>query len=385
MKKNNRIYEKFTLILTLFCLSKGIVICSPIIANLYRSYKIEKSTSFTEEELKNMLFNSKKLSDEEREMLYNKDFFTDILNVINTSPYMLYEYGKKFKNIDILPLDDKILGDYYSKEFIAGFYNYKNANKIYTKYEDTDKSYKHIIEHEFVHLCEYQPNPYNLIVEPATEIIIAEYYNQNCKSIIAYSELVEFLKVLMEIIGPEPIWNYIFLGDFSYIDNAITPYLTDEEYTSFKNSLICDVTDYHNLNKNLDILNKLLDKIYYNKFNSDINEDEIIDNIRNNESNICRYYFNYRLINQENSYYITEAEKKYTLEESNKLGYLTLYYNNKEISYDEYLSLKDNKDICLTIIASFQKMEDGYFYYLLEEKIYVPTIFERNTKIKTLY
>ena len=197
-----------------------------------------------------------------------------------------------------------------------GFYNTGRPNVINIRdYEDLDDFYKDVISHEFVHLCQ-ETLGYNLIIESSAELISSEYYNveANCY----YDQLI-LIKELMEIIGSDPLWHYIFTGDFSLIESSVRPFLTDEEYKEFLSCLTFDYSDYDSSLITFAKLQDLLNILYSRIYNEDINDNKVICLIRSFDKSLCRYYFNKRYVNKDYSYYLDKDDLElhtFTLKEA---------------------------------------------------------------------
>ena len=326
----------------------------------------EHTIELTSNDLENYIKTSNSLSIEEKEYLYNSDFFKDVLSTINTSEYMKREYLRRFMNIDIK--------SFAYDNIRNGFYNPNEPNCLYVaEYNDLNTSTKDTIAHEFVHLCQYHPSKYNFLIEATAEIISNEYFNST--SINAYLEEVKSLKVLMEIIGPEPIWNYVFTGDFSAIKKQVKPYLKDNEYKDFLLCLQIDTEDNISRAIHTKRLNEILDILYFNKNNIDIKNDLVISLTRYKQEVIVRNYFNQRIIDQSHSYYYNLKSDCITLEEADKEGHILFYENNNRISFQEYCSHVGNPNF--SFLTFYGEIKDNKFYYDSAEKIYLPTINER--------
>lgn len=284
---------------------------------------------YTVNDLRDMLYSSIYLSDEEKNFLYNEDLFNDIVQTINDYNYIKYMYTNYFDNIRIISYEEPPSNIVNA----MGYYTPDNPSTLFVShYEELDQYKKDTVAHEFIHLCQASYG-YNLITEACAEIISNEYYNVAAS---CYSSQIKLVKTLMEIIGSEPIWVYNFTGDFSLIEENVKPYLTDEEYIEFLDDLSFDRDDY-NLNRpKFNSLEGLLSKIYTQKFNQDINDNKVISLINSYDRTISRYYFNKKYINEENSFYLNYDEGSYqnvSLEEAMKLELIQLY-SHKETPLD---------------------------------------------------
>ena len=247
-------------------------------------------------DIEKMINLSPHLNKEEKKYLYNEPFITDVLKIINTSFYEKNKWSYCFDSINIVGYNDA------EHESNAGYYNIDNPSTLYIKnYEELDDKNKDTVAHEFAHLCQ-DIGEYNLLTEASAEIIVQEYFSTNHQ--FCYKKQVKLTKKLMEIIGPYPIWYYNFTGDFSKIEELVLPYLTQEEYQTFLNDLSFNPNDTMTNETKYQELNTLLNNLYYYIYQKDIKDDEIISLIDNDNPNLVRYYFNERMINEENSYYL---------------------------------------------------------------------------------
>lgn len=309
--------------------------------NIQKLYEILDIEDISINDIENKI-GASSLTEEEKKFIYNEDFLLDILPLKNESNYLKYICNKSFNNLNIKsygPEDDKYEGT-------LGYYNYNDLGTIHLRdYEELTYAQKDTYSHEFIHMCQVcQSSGYNLIREACAEIISEEYYNSPANS---YSRQVKLVKKMMEIIGSEPIWIYNFTGDFSSIEERVKPYLEEEEYEEFIKDLTFE-TDGKGANTNkikFASLDKLLNKLYYNIYNIDISEDKIINMIDDDDDTLVRYYFNPRLINQENSYYLDYSSMErmdVSIDEAYSLGLVTCYAETiTEVDYNDVLGLRE--------------------------------------------
>ncbi|MBR1376863.1 MAG: hypothetical protein IJ565_03515 [Bacilli bacterium] len=267
------------------------------------------------DDLKEKIYSSSKLTDEEKEYLYNEEFFEDILEEVNSSNYMKYSYHNKFDNITIKSFSND---EIFSRQNTLGYYNLLLPNKLYIlDYDSIDEDNTDVIAHEFIHLCQ-DSCEYNMLKEATAEIVSYEYYPQT--KMESYGMEVKSVKKIMEIIGSEPIWNYIFTGDFSMIEERVKPYLTDEEYKEFLDDLSFDPDNAEQRLNHKKSLDRLCEILYQNIYGKSIYEDKIINLIMSSDESLQRYYFNERYIND--TYYYDFNDKNY-----------------QKIAYDEVLEI----------------------------------------------
>ena len=314
IKKRNNISFLIGNLLVTASLSAFLLASSYVLTNKIIEYKKNYEISLEEEKqdklislisdqditipiIVNAINNSNELTDREKEFLINSNFIIDTMEYINLNNYTKADILNSIDNIDIKSFGDE---DDINKS-VVGYYDESTPNAIYARdYVGIDVLNKDTIAHEFIHLFQAKGTYYNLITEASAEIISAEYYN-DC-SINAYYEQVRQLKILMEIIGPEPIWHYNFTGDFSMIEERVKPNLSNEDYKIFMDCLIFDYDNYDDKIQKIASFKEVLNNLYKNIYNADIKNDAIINLINNNDKTLCRYYFNKKYINKYNSY-----------------------------------------------------------------------------------
>lgn len=296
----------------------------------------EKIPDYEVNDLYNLVYSSAYLNYREKDFIYNEEFFSDVLKTINESSYMKNHYSKCFESIKIEKFDNTD----HEHQSSLGYYNSGKPNIIHIKdYDDLDDFNKDVISHEFIHLCQ-ETHGYNLIIEASAELISNEYYNAQINS---YYDQIKLLKELMEIIGSSPIWHYIFTGDFTFIERSVKPFLTDEEYNDFLSYLSFSYEDYESNYPNFEKLELLLDTLYNRIYRKDINDNIVINLIKNDDKSLHRYYFNKNTINEEESYYLDSNNLELqTMTLSNAIDNdLVQFYSvvRKSIDEDEALKL----------------------------------------------
>ena len=141
----------------------------------------------------------------------------------------------------------------------------------------------------------------------------------------------------MEIIGPEAIWEYNFTGNFSLIEEAVKPYLMRDEYKKF---LDCLTFDYDNPDEEkFKLLDRILGRLYENKYNAKIEDDEVIKHIHRLNTSLVRYYFNNRHTESYFFDYNDVVEQTISLQEAIDCGVVHIYYVKKIPT--EYETIKD--------------------------------------------
>ena len=230
--------------------------------------------------IKDLIKASPNLNEEEKEYLINEKFYEFIDDYIDES--IVYN---RLKDIDIIDFTDeeKINRDKYN----TGYYNYTKPNILHVRDYEEDDTLKTMSTNSHEHIHQYQGNyKYPYIVEATCSLLNKEYYTS---SEMSYYEEQKRLKVLMEIIGTEPILKYIE-GSFDEIDEYLIKYLKTSEREELKSLFRTSSSDKNiaEVHKKIDIL---LGKFYFNIYKQDIKNDVIITAIYN-DLTITRNYFN---------------------------------------------------------------------------------------------
>ncbi len=229
--------------------------------------------------LKNQIKHSSKLNDDEKDILLNDELLHDVcLSYYDT--YMEIEIPKRFKNLDIKTFSDSDLENEYL-ENSTGYYTLGSPGTLHVRDYEEDKSnpyeFLKVISHEYAHLLQ-SPSKYVYIKESAAEIMSSEYYNID---ISGYNNECIVLKILMEIIGSEPIWEATIIGNDSKLEKNIKELLTEEDANKlldlFKKTP-SEFKDGEEEAANSEIY-KYLRQMYYNKNNSEMFADQLICSI----------------------------------------------------------------------------------------------------------
>ena len=283
----------------------------------------DNSEDITLDKVKEKIYSSPNLNDEEKEFLYNEDLLVDVLPYINESNYSKFVFLEKITDIDI--------ESYTSFMSESGYYTNLCPNKIYIdNYNEMDEMTKEVISHEFVHLCQIiKSYDYNMITESSAEMISTEYFESSKNN--SYSYPIAVTRKLIEIIGPEAIWKFNFTGSFKSIEDEVKPYFTEEEFLDFKKNL--KFNPYEIDMSQFARLNELLDILYKKKYSDDPLNNKVFYALDTGE-NLVKYYFNKKNINQENSFYEdwnNPIEKKYTIDEAIEKDLVTVYGDSIKI------------------------------------------------------
>lgn len=331
--------------------------------------KIDVSISYinklTADELINSIETSKYLSDEDKELLSNEAYFNFMLE--HSDPIRNYSIRNCFDNINIKTFTSEEVPN------ADGYYDPLDQNTIYIlKKNDNVPYYGAIITHEFIHMTQSQ-NKYAYIREAFTELVKQEFYNQ---SILDYQSCIIRLKVLMEIIGPEPIAECNYKGDTDSFKNAISKYLSPEDTEQLLELFTTSAIELNNPSFNITELNSKIDsymaKMYYNKTGKDINNDLMIRAIYSDKAK-DRVYFNNSLENYYNGFHLSIDKK--LIEEIN-VGDIVNSDKVEKYSYNAREIFESNET---TTVRYSTKTTKNYYDIPLEPAQFINVYFKDGT------
>lgn len=336
----------------------------------YNKYNNDKNISysttlnvpgFNSDYLTYKINNSKNLTEEEKTTLINKQFFDDIL------PYYEDSYMKHLINFK----SDNIKLNYFNNNYnnTDGFYHPLFFNDLfllekYKNIEDVEKK-NSVLAHEFIHLMQ-SPSKYNYLLEGVTVILSQEYYSVKTNS---YPRTTENIKLLIDIIGPEPILKACFSGDVRELENILADNLSFEEYKKLTKYLSMTPSD---VESNIhDEIKGLLCTLYKNIYKKDITEDENIlynlyynDNIKVNNNKI--YLNKSKMNNEEYNFYSTTIDKDTLVD----LGILS---KKEGKLIKKYISINEIKDY--NGVVYFDSIIDNC--YIVNNMIYIYNEFDK--------
>ena len=213
---------------------------------------------FTVDYIKDMIYSSPHLNDDEKRLLYNEQFFSKMIPVINKSDTLKIKYLRKLKDIKI-NYYDKIYYD-SNKIVVEGFYNPTIPNEL--NVIKSSEKVESNITHEFMHLCS-SDNNFMFIEEIMAEIINVEYYGAVKNNI--YSLAFPKFKLLANFVGEDKLWEYFFTGDKNILLNEIEPYLEENEYEYFVSSI--SFIERNDIYVNINKIDHLIYLMYKRKYN----------------------------------------------------------------------------------------------------------------------
>ena len=284
----------------------------------------------TVDDIKETIYSSSNLTDDEKDYLSNTNYFNDILPYINKGVLSKIYFDSHLENMAISPFSEDPNGLY--SDNTEGYYTLFHPRTLFIRdYENIGLYNEDVVSHEFVHMCQIPVNR-EIITEASAEIISSEYFEN--ASIDSYYREVAITKILMEIIGSKPIWNYNFTGDFSMIEKEVKPYLNDEDYENFM-KIKTYSTDAKTHTEDCTKIMASLENLYRAKYDREMLSDPIIDHIINKKC-IRRYYFNKEFINNENSYYSDEQLVTTNIRDAYNEGDIYFFVRLRDfVYYDE--------------------------------------------------
>lgn len=331
-------------------------------------YVLLDGENLTVDEMVDLVCESPYLSIDERELLCNDVYFAFVLDN-SQGKSRTFHLRNALNNLNVK--------SFKPEEFqgALGYYDPSNVNSIRVldaAYKNKSQ-YNDVVAHEYVHLTQDQ-NKYYYIIEASAEIMEYEFFDQPCDG---YGDIVRRTKVLMEIIGPQPIIDCNFRGDTKTFEDSIGQYLSTSDKNRMLELLSTPATQLYkskeftnNINGGID---ELLAKMYKNKTGKEIKDDPMIQHIYNSNP-INRIYFNPNKM-EYNEKYILPAKR----ETINELD-INDVINSDKIKYFQY-SKRVTKIVGDTKIKSFQvQITTDINDVPLEPNKYITVIFRDGTE-----
>lgn len=375
-----------------FTLIGNIILMFSVITAKFDNEKINNSVSglnisyssinkqinnITVESFIKMIYSSNRLNNGEKEFLSNYQLLSDVIPYY-TNTIMEYIIDDRFNNFGI------VYDEFYNGE--AGVYYGINEMCLANNFKELgiqDNYKKSVVGHEFIHAL--QADCYIYLAEASAEVISSEYFNRDA---YAYTEACANFKLLIETIGPEIVWKYIFSGDEKEFNDILSKNLSASDFnfliSEFNKSPFSDSPNHKKINE-------IIKKMYKNIYNQNITDNKDIYDFNNDY--IEKNYFKCQNISLTDTIYC-DANKAVEL---GIAKYVDLYQYDKEINgatFLEYIkkwnstfyyidSKKDSFDVCLkngdykvyceydykTNRFSFFDAGKEHVYYLNEEVI----------------
>ena len=319
----------------------------------YREY-LENSKNFEErltvDKAIQFINDSPNLFPEDKKILSNFDLLNDIL------PY--YEGTVMAQDIKLrlngIGIEECEATPDSSGNLVAGYYNPLEPSVIHVDsnflkpvdnadtvekymYEETRKG---IVSHEFIHMLQCS-NSYCYLKETVAELMAEEYFDTTLDT--NYEDGVNSLKLLIDIIGPEPILKGIFGGNFSDLKTILADNLSYDDYDMLMEIFMYSPNDI--LDKEVEI-KEVLCRLYENIYGQDIRDDKNIlydfmygdyKGDLTSQYNGKRYYLNKSKMNDEEVFSINSAKFMSIMPNNDFIEEGTTYYCAKNvIDYDSW-------------------------------------------------
>ena len=261
------------------------------------------------EEMINLINESQNLSEEEKQIIAQQTYFQFILNNADSETYS-HKIRNAFTDISIKEINDEV------DKTTFGYYNPVDINTIHMRIDMRgSKEYEKVLAHEFIHMTQV-PNQYRYIQEGCAEIIRKEFFNQ---PYYGYGDMLWRIKILMEIIGPQPVIDCNYQSDPKSFEESIKKYLNEQDaerllelFTTTAQSHYQSAEELYKVNDEID---ELLSKMYTKKTGKSIKEDKLIQDMYNSNdftikrSVYDRTYFNANSANYNSSSIVVEETK----------------------------------------------------------------------------
>lgn len=211
--------------------------------------------------------NNSNIPDNVKEVVANEDFLRLIFSYYKGSA-LEYTARLKFENLKLEPFEENA---YENNETVHGYYNPLDPNVIHSR--SNDETYIQIIVHEFIHLLQAESFNYMYLTEASAELMASELLDSSPQT---YLPAVQNLKLLINIIGPESIYELIFGGDDTRFNSILKDNLSLQDYIKLTQYL---KKDGFAINTEMDFqieIQNILYKLYENIYGKDIKADRNI-------------------------------------------------------------------------------------------------------------
>lgn len=318
--------------------------------------------------------NSSNLPDDVKVIISNESFLKLIFSYYEGSP-LEYTSSLKFNDLRIQNFKE----DSEENKERNGYYDSFTPNVLYSKEGQSKNSETSTVIHEFIHLLQAEGNSYYYLDEAVAELMTAELLDS---SPVTYFGAIDNLKLLINIIGPEPIYELSFGGDDTSLNNILKSNLSSKEIITLKYYLQKNGEEINNNEEIHSEIKKILYKLYKNIYGKDIEEDQNImcvlnDNLSKNASISDKRHFLIPDEMKEEEYIMVVGEDEDILAQKGFLSKKTCYKEFLKIDSNYYNKNKRTDDIELIenlnengeIIGKI--MNDGHktYYKLLRSPI----------------
>ena len=311
--------------------------------------------------------NNSQISESEKKILLNKDLLQDITKYYKNTP-MEYISNLKFRNFSI-ELFDRL----ENNNNIFGYTKWSTPNVIYLRNDLSEEKKKDTLEHEWIHILQSDQIGYYNITEPLAELITYEYYGA---PITAYNSAISILKLLIDIIGPEPVMKLAFGGNIAEFEKILNDNLdlNDAELLiNYFNNRPSTAAQYSDDLFDLSNIKNILFKLYNNIYGHSIMDDSDLNLLYNDKLEDIIYSDNYYLNPRKmsdtiegQSFNVNSFIKAGMIKKETKIKYY------KRLSYQEYkmLSLDLSNNFKFNNIIPDSKFVYGISIYNEELNIY---------------
>ena len=204
--------------------------------------------------------NASNITEEEKKLLTNKDLLNNIIKYYDkTAIYDLFSF--KLNKLTIQNIN-------YSNESLEGSYLIRTPNILYINKNTENRN--HIITHEYIHLLQNSNNKYTYLLEATAERFALESNNIFIDNTHIYYESVQTLKLLIDIIGPEPILKSVFGRNDTMLEQILEQNLEKNDYFKLIEFLKERPEDI--VMEEIKI-REILKQLYKNIYNQDISKD----------------------------------------------------------------------------------------------------------------
>ena len=343
--KGTKICISIILLLTVINGIKSNIVQNPEkIVSPQIEYTQENELTVDSSFFKDFILNSENLTQEEKQLLINNQFFKDLSETPITSSRKS-SLEEKFNNITI-----KTGTEGRPSPSVLGWYIDLFPNTIHVV-DENDNNTK---IHEFIHLTQ-EFTEYSYIREACADLISLEYYG--IEDSLTYNDAATRIQFLMELIGPEIIWNLNFNGDETSFENKIYELLPEESAIKllqlFKQNP-ANITVEKNQEQN-----KEIDKYLYQIYNTLTNENNPLNTIQE-ETGITFDTFNSNqtYFNHSNNEYSFSFSKIITLEEAKQKGLVNISVAEKTYISEE--NIEKLKSQAIPIFKEYEILNNNF-------------------------
>lgn len=227
------------------------------------------------------LIKNSNLSQDLKEIFSNEELLNNIFPYYKNTK-MEYLIKSKLQNLKLRvyePTDFHIT----DPNTTDGFYDELAPNVLNVKNTET---YKEAAKHEFIHLLQSPDRKYIFLHEALAEIVSSEYLDKEGDT---YIYCVFNVSLLMDVIGPQIIWETVFSGDDTNLKNILKSNLTESDYNELITYLTTNPTLIDDSDKAIRF-GVITSNLYRNINNKEIRDDRNIFNEKG--YHIKRVYFN---------------------------------------------------------------------------------------------